>query len=585
MMGRRRSDVGAKAAIVGCRRALSSVRQTLQGLPPRVLAAILGGALAVFLLLTAVSTYTMGDLVRDDLRRRFPALLHVASGRLDVWSTQRRLDLVAIAEGAIGSGGGKTIRAEAFARAGARASLLRRLERARRERPVFESIFVLDARGIETASVGRKTHLPAAVRRELVSALDSVPSRAVWLEDLDSLVYSASIPNDSTSHTLHALVRPDAVAAAIEPLDLGSAALYVTDARGAVLVAAGRHDGRRFYERTLPDADGPVVLEEYTTDGDLRVVASAALHPRFGWGLLVEEEEATAFAPVAVMMRRILGIHLAVVIVLGTAVILVAKRLLPIWRAEPIDEVEDEEGDDAPQSANADSGMLTRALHEMQRRAHRYRVELVQKRREVEDANERLRCQNERLVHANEVLERLSITDELTGLHNRRYFREHLPREMKRALRTGDSLALILFDIDDFKLLNDRFGHSVGDAVLRRVATVMSRETREMDLLARYGGEEFALLASHTPVAGAVALAEKIRLAVSRTQFGIVDLDGRFEVKVTISGGVASFRGDEKALFNDADTALYRAKASGKDCVVAARDLDDGEGVLEGGEA
>jgi diguanylate cyclase (GGDEF)-like protein len=280
------------------------------------------------------------------------------------------------------------------------------------------------------------------------------------------------------------------------------------------------------------------------------------------------------------MVRRILAGHLAVVAALSGLAAFLAHRFMPRWRPERADEGDEQ----TPRLPERDESMLIRALHEMQRRAHRYRVELLEKRREVEDANDRLRCQNERLVNANEVLERLSITDELTGLHNRRYFREHLPREMKRALRTRETLSMILFDIDDFKQLNDRFGHSVGDAVLRRVATVMSRETREMDLLSRYGGEEFALLASHTVVAGAVALAEKIRLAVSRTKFGIVDLDGRFEVKVTISAGVAAFRGDEKALFNDADSALYRAKASGKDCVIAAEDIDDGSEVLAASE-
>jgi diguanylate cyclase (GGDEF)-like protein len=215
-------------------------------------------------------------------------------------------------------------------------------------------------------------------------------------------------------------------------------------------------------------------------------------------------------------------------------------------------------------------GVLGRALRELRWRLHRYQLELVRKQREIEQANEQLRCQNERLRQANEVLEQLSITDELTHLHNHRYFREALPREMKRSLRTGEPLALILFDIDDFKLLNDRYGHAVGDAVLCRVANVMNAQVRDMDLLARYGGEEFVLLASQTPIAGAVALAEKIRIAVSRQPFSVIDLGGPVEIEVTVSAGVAAFHGNDKALFADADRALYKAKASGKDCVVPA---------------
>jgi diguanylate cyclase (GGDEF)-like protein len=141
---------------------------------------------------------------------------------------------------------------------------------------------------------------------------------------------------------------------------------------------------------------------------------------------------------------------------------------------------------------------------------------------------------------------------------------------MKRAARTGEPLALIVIDLDDFKRLNDRFGHAVGDAVLKHVAVVMSGVVREMDLLARYGGEEFALLASQTTLEGAVALAEKLRLAISQARFSVPNSDGPIEVEVTASLGVAAFRGDQKAFFNDADQALYRAKSLGKDCVVVA---------------
>jgi len=226
--------------------------------------------------------------------------------------------------------------------------------------------------------------------------------------------------------------------------------------------------------------------------------------------------------------------------------------------------------EDAGPVRGEDEGVLTRVVSEMSWRLHRYKLELVDKQREIEVANERLREQNEQLRRANEVLEQLSVTDELTHLHNHRFFREALPREMKRSLRTGEPLSLILFDIDDFKHLNDRYGHAVGDAVLCRVADVMNNQVRDMDLLARYGGEEFVLLASRTPVEGAVALAEKIRIAVSRTPYSVIDLDGPIEIQVTISAGVAGFHGDDKKLFTDADRALYKAKGSGKDCVFAA---------------
>ena len=215
-------------------------------------------------------------------------------------------------------------------------------------------------------------------------------------------------------------------------------------------------------------------------------------------------------------------------------------------------------------------GVLTRAFNEMSARLRRNQLALEESRLEVEDANSRLIAQNNELQRVNEVFQQLSITDDLTKLHNHRFFHEHLPREMKRATRTGEALAMIVIDLDDFKRLNDRFGHAVGDAVLKQVALVMSGVVREMDLLARYGGEEFALLASQTTLEGAVALAEKLRLSISHARYSVITGDGPIEIEVTASLGVAAFHGDEKAFFNDADRALYRAKALGKDCVMVA---------------
>jgi two-component system cell cycle response regulator len=212
--------------------------------------------------------------------------------------------------------------------------------------------------------------------------------------------------------------------------------------------------------------------------------------------------------------------------------------------------------------------MLGRTFNEMLDRLRASRVELEDKRAQIEEVNSRLVDRNRDLQQVNEVFRQLSITDDLTKLHNHRFFQDHLRQAMKRSARTDEPLSLILIDIDDFKGLNDRHGHSVGDIVLRRVADVMTHEIRDMDLLARYGGEEFALLAAQTSFPGAVALAEKLRLAVSQSCFPVVTLEGRREISITVSIGVAPFRGDEKAFFNDADRALYEAKSSGRDCVV-----------------
>ena len=188
----------------------------------------------------------------------------------------------------------------------------------------------------------------------------------------------------------------------------------------------------------------------------------------------------------------------------------------------------------------------------------------------IEEANGLLRGQNEELQRMNEALEQLSITDGLTRLYNHRFFQEQLSREIARVERSGGDLSLVLIDIDNFKQLNDHYGHASGDAVLCAVARAMTGVVRDADVLARYGGEEFAVIPNQTDLEGAVGLAEKLRLAVASESVEVDDQGGQTQVSVTVSIGVSSFGGDRKAFFNDADDALYRAKKSGKDCVIVA---------------
>lgn len=174
--------------------------------------------------------------------------------------------------------------------------------------------------------------------------------------------------------------------------------------------------------------------------------------------------------------------------------------------------------------------------------------------------------ENARLHRA---VEQQAITDHLTGLANRRRFSESLSLEVSRAERFGGSLALVLADLDDFKRVNDRFGHQVGDEVLRRFADLMRETVREFDLTVRYGGEEFALLLPETGLEGGVRLADRLADALRRTRFTTRAGD---EFSVTSSFGVVAFpaAGSAEQLMLGADAALYEAKKAGKNRVVAA---------------
>ncbi|WP_018141146.1 sensor domain-containing diguanylate cyclase [Thioalkalivibrio sp. ALJ7] len=202
----------------------------------------------------------------------------------------------------------------------------------------------------------------------------------------------------------------------------------------------------------------------------------------------------------------------------------------------------------------------TRSLREALERNEKLREELQGRQRE--------------LLSLNEDLTRLATTDPLTGLSNRRVFEGSIAQELSRFQRTGVAFSLILLDLDDFKLINDRFGHDTGDQVLRELADRLRPTVREVDLLARIGGEEFALLLPDTESEAAVEVAERLRLLVAGR--GFAPLGSK---PVTLSAGVTTVCADdtEASVFGRADEALYRAKDLGRNKVLAVQPTDIGE--------
>jgi len=166
--------------------------------------------------------------------------------------------------------------------------------------------------------------------------------------------------------------------------------------------------------------------------------------------------------------------------------------------------------------------------------------------------------------------EKSAMTDWLTALYNRGAFNSAAHRELRRAQRYRQQLSLVLFDLDDFKLVNDRFGHEKGDLVLREIGLLLRRSVRDVDVAARYGGEEFAVLLPETGRLGARAVAERVRAALAR--HGVLRDEGCDEPPVTVSAGIAVYPEDGEELgdlLRQADVALYRAKAEGKNTIVS----------------
>jgi len=339
--------------------------------------------------------------------------------------------------------------------------------------------------------------------------------------------------------------------------------LYLADRSGAVRLRphpAGSEE-RAPSAALVGGASGEVGLYR-SASGEWMIGAALPLGA-LDWTLVAEQPFDEAFRPVFSLMTRLGVIGLCAIVLSGFL-----ARKLTATIVQPIEALSEgarriSQGEldlEIPNTKASDEiGLLIRTVNDMTRKHLHHRTEIQQ-------VNRQLLAQNDELQRANEILEQLSITDGLTKLHNHRFFQEHLTREIKRVDRSEEPLSLLMMDIDDFKQLNDHFGHQAGDELLVGLAQILNESMRDSDLVARYGGEEFAVLATNTNLAGAANLAEKIRTAVAEAAF-IVGESMR-PTRMTISIGVAQYRGSRKQLFRRADRALYRAKHEGKDCVV-----------------
>ena len=157
------------------------------------------------------------------------------------------------------------------------------------------------------------------------------------------------------------------------------------------------------------------------------------------------------------------------------------------------------------------------------------------------------------------------MTDPLTGLPNRREFNDRLGERMSAWNRRKEVFTLMLLDVDNFKRLNDQYGHVVGDRVLAGIGKALRASVRREDAVARYGGEEFAVLLPSTSLEQAARAAQNVREAIARVA---VEHNGR-RIGVTVSGGLATIQGNEESesLVQRADAALYAAKAAGRNRV------------------
>ncbi|MEE9606171.1 MAG: diguanylate cyclase [Myxococcota bacterium] len=575
--------------------AMSQTRFVREGLKRKIVLFVSLSTCVAALVVGGISGHAAYSLLRDRLAETHPLILEGSVGRIRQWLEAGRAEIRQMA---------RSESLQAWSRAGlagaapvpgagdpALTAILTDLHGLTR---TFSSLVVVDGEGRLRASVGAGPELDAlrrafAVqdstqaellevmrRAELRSALAGVSGLSLRVLEVASGEVPpapiASVPlvagDGLAAGSLHGLFRREGIGGQLRADLLGpSGNLYVADGKGRVIVAARDLAGGPadpLPAEVLAPLDSPELRPFARGDGR-PAIGSARPVGALDLTLVVQQTLDEVFQPLVPALVRILA---AVVVIFLFFTFLARRTGTAI--AGPLAALSDaarriSQGNldvEIPRPSRDDEvGQLIDAFNQMKER-------LVKTSRENETIQLALEKQNQSFRKANELLALLSTTDGLTKLHNHRYFQDQLTRELKRIARCDGPLSLLILDIDDFKKLNDEYGHAAGDEVLVHVAQVLKESIRETDLLARYGGEEFVIVAVATELDGAAVLAEKVCTAIAESSV-ILDHTNRPK-RVTVSVGVSQFAGDRVQLFQSADDALYRAKAAGKNCVVSA---------------
>jgi diguanylate cyclase (GGDEF)-like protein len=507
--------------------------------------------LAMTVVSSRQSRRSIGDQVAQELRGTSTQ----AAWEMDLWLGDRLRDLrVAATAYAVpenlariqGSGG-----AEAVGR-------LREYLNSVRERcPDCDALLVVDGRGRFVASSGgRMTGVQFSQDR--LSALrtsDALVGDAYWDTGLGKAAIALAVPirqaDGKYVGVLMAKLNLRAVADVLQrlaPRDEGGGGggdLYVMTEQGR-LILRSRASSADLMRTKLPTETAQALVDregssvEYKRADGQDVIGTLRRVPALRWAAVVELPRAEAFRQAGggggtglVLLALLVAAALAAYV--GLLIVRPLRRLSGVAAKVAAGDHSVE----LPTGGGGEIGQLTQVLKN-----------LVARVREREGQGE---------------LERLSVTDALTGLYNRRHLMGTLANEVQRSRRLRRTFSVLLADVDHFKQYNDTHGHLGGDAVLVKMAEILRQTTRGVDSVARYGGEEFVVMLIEAPIATAAAVGERLRARVAAEEFGA----GR----VTVSVGAAEYptHGETpEELIASADAAMYQAKNAGRDRVVVA---------------
>jgi len=340
--------------------------------------------------------------------------------------------------------------------------------------------------------------------------------------------------------------------------------IYLLDASGRRLVSTNTEVTEPLLMTRLNAKHGSVPIfhpsnpVDYISHHKRAVVGTAVPITFMQWRMVAEMEKERAYEEIDALRRLTATLVTGLILIIGIMAFFFGHRLVSPLRRLSREAAKVASGDldvDIPVSGLSEVSYLTQVFNHMV-------ANLRQNREELSSANHALR-------ETNEELHQISITDGLTGLYNRKHIMDLFAREKSRSQRSGGDLSVLMLDIDNFKKINDTYGHPVGDTVMRQLADTLTSSVRECDHVGRYGGEEFVMILPDSSVPDAASTAERIRTNVGNLQF----VEGEENFSVTISIGVAGFpdHGENtESILGHADSALYQAKAEGRNMVVTA---------------
>ncbi len=546
------------------RRARTSRRSVIMrpfraSLQTKILAVVLTSAGIPLLVAGGYLLRRNGEILREKVRNDLSNHLFRRSSEIDDWIRQRVNEASRWSTSFVVFEGVEAIARGGVESASARRDLKVYLESVLLHYNVYESLFVTDLRG-EVLASSRAERLEDWARALLgkQAGKASLISPLLRSEQLGRptllVIHGIQGRKDlPIGYFVGRLELAELTAHLRTPAADPAPALWLLDDRGHVLVKAGEvppAPGQDAFPARLAGDGAEGVWESSLPGLGPTVYGVRRLQGPSGGYLAATVSEPTVYRLLADSRRRLLriGVPLAVIVSLFSF-LLARSLLLPIrLLSESARRLSAGELDVMLPVRGADEiADLTRAFNEMAGKIQRT---------------------NQGLKEANRALETLAITDELTGLYNRRHFQDSLARELPRSRREALPLSLLFLDLDHFKQYNDRWGHPEGDAALRRVADAVVEGIRTSDLAFRSGGEELTVMLHACGKQQAIEVAEKIRRTVAAST-----PSSESGQRITVSIGISTFPEDGVAaaeLVGRGDAALYAAKAQGRDRVAAA---------------